>query len=61
MGGGVDSSGAAPADAGYGAFVAAKDDFYAFGDYVPYSDCAVFRRGGEAGAAGGLEMIWFPG
>ena len=37
----VDVAGAAPADAGYAAFVPTQDDVDAFGDHVPDSDGAI--------------------
>ena len=42
MRGGVDVACAAPADAGDGAFVPAKDCFDTFGDDIPDSQCRVF-------------------
>lgn len=38
----VNVSRSTPADAGYGAFVAAENQFYAFGGGVPDSDGGVF-------------------
>lgn len=58
--GGIDVSGAAPADARNGAFVAGEDEVDAFGDDVPDSDGGVFGSGGETRSPGGLEVVWFP-
>lgn len=40
----VYASGAAPADAGDGAFVAAEHELDAFRDDIPNADCGIFGR-----------------
>lgn len=63
VGGGVDCSGAAPADAGDGGFVAGEDKVDAFGDGVPDADGSVFGAGCEALGGGVLlaQVVGFPG
>lgn len=56
----IDFSSSTPADAGYGAPVAAEDKFDSFGGGVPNSHRGVFGRGREARVAGRLEVVGLP-
>ena len=60
MRGGVDGAGPAPADAGYGAFVATKDEIDSLGDGIPDPNCGVLRGGGKSRAVVIAQMERFP-
>lgn len=40
--------------------MAAENQFDAFGDGIPDSDCSVFGSGGEAATTGRLKVVRFP-